>query len=1435
MGMFDDLLPASDGTMPEPKASSGMFDDLLPPAAAPNMFSDLLPPAEEQRSTMADVGVGIVAAPVSVAQGISELGALALDAAFGTDYSKSVTSGFDEFKKEYGLRPQTTAGKMSEDVMAFGVGFIPIAGWLGRASAVARGGAQIAAKSKYLASAEKFGASEAGKKLLNSRLKLSGATIAGSGLYESVVSPDGRQTISDMFDAAPDFLKTDRDSTLEGRDEAFRRLGNRLRFFVEGLGATAAVEAIFPAAAAIGKGVAQTPGVAPAAKVVHDALYNKLGGALGGQDWIRRNFTTAGLAPKELIEGISDTKARVDLATQSAADNLSRFDRELNKAIKGQKLWGKGKLAVKQGYEDLTRYMTGVNLGALDNYAPEVQAAAMAMRKNIDGFSDILMRQIEDAAIPAAQKKELLTEIASNKQAGNYMRRVYDFQMHPERWLDPKVWQSPAYKAALDEGADSITSITRGELTGQAARDEADSIMRRLAGVDVLDTGIDPIVALERRMEGITRGKKALKGGKVPLYGISERMLMDRSAFLNMTPKARQFLGEVVDPKRAYMTTVTDMAELVMRNDMYKYLDQSLGGTFDDVAKGGKPAIVRPESIRDSIEKARMAKMQESQASAGVTSGAIAEEAFDYAGAAARADEALKKFGYIRLGGEPSPSAATAPVFKGAYGDMTGAYVLPDVELALSAAPRTQSILNEMWALSLQAKGVSQMSKTVLNPLAQVRNAISGAFLIAANGNLGREMNVFDTMRVVMGSYANLSDPAFKDFYNRMISLGLKDENMSIREYRALLREGSEEGVGLKVAGKTGAAAGKAISAVPGIKQALSTAEKIYGGTDTYWKLVGYTAEKSKYSNAFSKLGLNVDNLSLDGLADDLVEAGIAPRSSQALGRLPFMDVMAADIVKATMPTYSRVPEFIKSLRKIPVVGNFTAFPAEVIRNTANIFDQGLKELSFTASPKMIEKLSKRLGSPEAGAKAAASLERDIRAIGAQRMMGYLGTAIGAGKTLKHVGMELTGMNQEQMEALELNAGYWMKGHDLIPLSPVKDGMVEYVDFSYMNPYDFMIAPAMAAMQVYRETGNVTDSDLAQVGNAAWAALSKYVEPFGSESLVAERLLDVLPSGRKGETQTGAKIYRESDDFGTKMERSFNHILAGFTPAALDLVVQERGGKFESGRLTRAIYDVPGKNGEKYSTFEEAATMLTGMRGMKLDLKNNFYYAGAEYSPLRTAAKSDFNAMARRNDATDEDIVQSFGSYIDNMYRLQSNLYAKVQAARALGLSENDIRSQLLKDANLGREEVSAVMRGRFQPSGFSKDLQQELRREVYQKGQRRLVTNLPMADLRAIEQQNRNRELDPNIPQPEKPSFMRQLFFPDQGRPASTGMFDDLIPQNKGAALPRPVVAPAPAPAVPQTPQAPAKAAPISPSLLGSDPVTQARNAEIAARQSGQ
>ena len=40
---------------------------------------------------------------------------------------------------------------------------------------------------------------------------------------------------------------------------------------------------------------------------------------------------------------------------------------------------------------------------------------------------------------------------------------------------------------------------------------------------------------------------------------------------------------------------------------------------------------------------------------------------------------------------------------------------------------------------------------------------------------------------------------------------------------------------------------------------------------------------------------------------------------------------------------------------------------------------------------------------------------------------------------------------------------------------------------------------------------------------------------------------------------------------------------------------QERGGKFQPGRLTKAITGTPGGYGETFTPAEEAASMLTGI------------------------------------------------------------------------------------------------------------------------------------------------------------------------------------------------------------------------------------------------
>ncbi len=62
-------------------------------------------------STFTDVGRGIISAPISVAQGILELGTAGIDASFDTDYSRQVGDAFNQFKADYDLAPQSSAGK----------------------------------------------------------------------------------------------------------------------------------------------------------------------------------------------------------------------------------------------------------------------------------------------------------------------------------------------------------------------------------------------------------------------------------------------------------------------------------------------------------------------------------------------------------------------------------------------------------------------------------------------------------------------------------------------------------------------------------------------------------------------------------------------------------------------------------------------------------------------------------------------------------------------------------------------------------------------------------------------------------------------------------------------------------------------------------------------------------------------------------------------------------------------------------------------------------------------------------------------------------------------------------------------------------------------------------------------------------------------------
>lgn len=1329
---------------------------------------------ESDRTIAGDIARGMGAGVVDIGQGIAELGAAGLDTLLGTDYSRPTTEFFVGAKDAMGLDPETTAGKVAEGLTNFGLAFIPIAGWLGRAGQAAKGAQAIGKGGRFTRSAEAFGNSAAGRALVGSRARLAGTTTLAAGVSDMFVSPEGTGTLSDAFDALPDFLETEQDTGLTGRDEAFRRLRNKMRVGAEGSAIGATFEALFPAARLTAQGLAQVPGVPTAAGTIVRGM-EVLGDKLAQVPGVQKYLTSRGLTPDDLRFGVESAEALTRTAKHEAESSLIEFEKAAKSLMPGlkDKIRGAGREGYDKLYDDLFRYLQGTD-DALAEYGDDILKPAAQMRDQVTRMSTIIADQVAESGLEPAMKAQILDTFQNNM--GGYIRRLYQRFENPETWT-PDV-ASPTFKMAVDDVQRVFESMDRARVAQgdllqvrpvDVVRADAEKEVKRLMGLDAVDTGLDDAAILALRGQKVKEGQKQI-GGK-PLYTIAEGLLEERSKLLSRSPALRELLGEIKDPKQAYLRTVEDMSRVIAGNKLYDQTLKQYGRTGTDAINminqsGGKaiPLVVYgPDADRIGTEL-------------------------------------VQSRGYKRLG---EPRADT--VFGGSYGQMTGAYVAPEIYAALMTPQQmTQGFLNEALALALQAKGAAQAAKTVYSPLTQIRNFMSGTFLTMANGNMMRGMPFADSLNLTIGKAANLADDEFRRLYELTGNLGLRDQNIALEEFRNLVKEGAN----LKLAGKLEKLGRTVKERIPFAK----ALENVYGGSDTFWKIVNWNAERAKYANAFRRAGLAPD--AIDQIGEQLVRSGLGTRTSELTGTAGYLDTLAGDIVKNTQPTYSRVPEAVKMVRRIPVVGNFVAFPAEVIRNTSNILDQGLREMSFRAGDDLVARI---------GQEAASKLERQIRAIGAQRLSGYMASAVAVPAGIQAAAARTLGWDEDGKPSLaDLNkmAADYMKGHMLVPLSPAGDPNVEYIDLSYMMPYDFALAPVRAALQIYSEKGEVGAGEVEQLRSAAFAGLGKLFEPFAGESLVGERLADVTVRG--GTTKTGSTVFTENTPFGEKLSRAFTHIGGAYIPGAAELFVQEKRGQLVPGRVTRALTGTPSATGQPYDIYEEGAALVTGLRPLQARLPETFSYKGFEYNQARRDATSVFAQVANANDSTEQDVIDAYQRANAQLMRGQAQLYDLVQTGRRLGLSDRQIRQQLIDVAQLGSKEVSAIMRGRFDPLGISDERVKAVIREG--RTQARTIQRLPTRELRSLERDYNRQEL---IPQ----DFRE----PTTAAGAAAGPWQSYQPVQERAAPAAPVIGSVPAPAAPQPPRAPARNAPPSPALLGSDPISQARNAEIAQRLSGQ
>jgi hypothetical protein len=1229
-------------------------------------------PDPENEGFIQEFGEGIASGVIEAGAGIAEFGLSGVDLLADTDYSRKFTQAKNEVKTSLGIDPVGAVGEITEAITQFVVPGLGAAGLVGRAA-----------------------------KLRNlSTSAVRARQIGAAGLTDFMVASDGTTTIGDFVGGGP--TMTSKDIGLSGREEAARRLGNKFKVGLEAAGATAALEPLFKLVGATGRiglqattALSDTVGLTQLIAKGGEKINQGVARTLENNPMIDQVFgrlRSRGFLPVNIFERRSTLAGEVEEQVNKAAQNISRFEKALDNVFK------KNNASFRNIVTDgtsTTRVEAG-NLfyGFLTRDPGFVDAAKReAQRLGIDNFdatkSEDLAKMLpdfmRDDALAARNHIEQLTRTISrsefvqsgvipdiqnviNNNLSEYVRRKF------AAFEDPNWFKSDEFKQSYDNAID----FYKQEPT--AARELYERFFGPVPDDFTTGVGVNERVAdayAENIVDAfVNKYKKPARTNSQD--GTINRAVRDRLRTSMLTnkpieePVLRAVLGEVKDPLDAYVATVADLAEFRAIDSFYNYVQREFLDQGDEV--------LSPEAYN------RLGKEQQ---------------------------KAYKKLGEIPRTvdneGNPLPAREMGDI---QYGALQGQWVKEPIynELTRLTAPGGTAgnfLYRLTWGNFLKAKGATQYSKTVLSPITQVRNVVSSALFAAAQGNVGRGGNIGDSLMYVLNDIHKMGNRQREVYYRKLQRLGVVGTQTQIKEMDKLIEEGlggslkgqlddmgvnvtREKGVIRRTLGRSRLGNFLDSAVIERGRRVSKGFRDYYQGGDDIWKIYNFDFERNKLIRAF------------DG------DKVAAERYAREMG-FDDLDSYAADVVKNVVPNYERVPEAIRLLRKAPF-GNFIAFPAEIIRTSANTLSYAAKEL--------------------------ASDNQKIREIGMRRLMGFMSTAAVTGPAVQGTAMLALGVGQEQMDALQRRVADWSRASTLIPTSVKigKDGkpyVSGYVDYSYTNPYDYWMRPAKAIMNAYNNK-ELNQYDMGKfMMDATGGVIAEMFRPFADDSIIAEKIMDVAPFGRRGRTKTGAVVYNEGagefavDGGFEAVTKSLAHIADAFNPGAVEQFVggigpqPERGGAvgYNPSRIATALFAPDGRDprGNVRKIEGEIASILTGLREVEVKPDNVVKYGAYQYGDAVSGARQIFNRAARVQAAIDPtDILNAYKDTNAKLYREQNRMYGMIQDMRALGMSDLEIRKSL-RQHKVG--DVAKLMRGEFTPFNPSDEVKTAARKTIRQFG----------------------------------------------------------------------------------------------------------------------
>ena len=600
--------------------------------------------------------------------------------------------------------------------------------------------------------------------------------------------------------------------------------------------------------------------------------------------------------------------------------------------------------------------------------------------------------------------------------------------------------------------------------------------------------------------------------------------------------------------------------------------------------------------------------------------------------------------------------------------DIVGLYVSPATKRMLEGVggPLDKLIDIAIWRHALQFKVMTQMGKTVFSPQTQVRNVEASALFPLVNGHIGGRASVIDSMKIVWRDiFPAPGKVDTKKFYNAIekeVRLGTMDENVIAAEIQAVIKDINRG----------------AINKIDDLFQRfqdtnfVKKTSRVYAGGDNMWKWYGRHWVKSQLAEIFPNA--KALNAYRRYMGEYVNENDLLTGAKKTFD--DFLDDASAWEIRNTYPTYSKVPQFIKDIRKIPFFGNFVSFQAEILRTGMNIMNFGLRQASHS--------------------------DPRIRQMGLNRLMGASLGFFGYGYGLYKGALWLTGSSEEQWDAYKMSfAADWDRASNLLPLTDWDKGKAKAINFSYFSPYDVLQKPIEAAlMEAQKQKLNPQETEdyvLAQMFGADGPIMT-LLEPFISEQIGLEKMQDVMPGGylmggRDGRTATGSLIYSASDSLSDKFDKSLAHIWKGIEPGILT----------SSKKVLKGLTGDVKKSGHEVSLRDELLALMAGIRIIDIDVSSSLSYKAGRFNQLLRAVDDAEKIYSPENymNRGPSVIAKEFEQMQEEAFKIQQEMYNIIQDALKLDLDESDIK-KILKQAQIPDKKIRKLMNGEFVPVNFS-------------------------------------------------------------------------------------------------------------------------------------